>query len=493
MDTTSSTLTVIMAIHYTALEAGRPSHLGSGTWKLSRLKDVTVLFGRNGAGKSALLKALGGSDQTKRHLTAPERAGDITYQARHAQEEATGAGRAQFRMKNSMVDFRERAITRLNAFFVSRGFHDSDKKHLIEFEELMNRLLPEFVFTLKHTPPYFALHREGGSQVGGVEQMSSGEAEIFSLGIDLLTVCAMWKTEGQTECVLLIDEPDTHLHPDLHHHLADFLIKLVDQFNVQVLVATHSTTLLSALGHHGGDRTAIIYLNRNQVEYRAITFNESMRQMATCLGGHALMGPLFASPLLLVEGDDDYVVWSQATRSHVLRLAVIPCEGSRIDEFRKSLETIFGSIMTPSTPQPASAYVLKDRDDGNPVNHDQSQKFVKVIKLNCREVENLYLTSEVLSAMGHASWDAAKVAILEKAPEYASKKDALEGVANTSDRKFYDIKPVIAELQSILDPGKELWKTRLGRVLGKARPTGDLFDYLGADVVEAFWGSALSS
>lgn len=477
-----------MAIHYPNLEAGRPGHLGAGQWRLRSLRDITVLFGKNGAGKSALLKALYGADHSKRHLTAPERAGDFTYTPQHAQEEATGAARAGHRVKNLMPDFRQRAVARLNTFFTTKGFHQSDAFSNAEFEDLMNSLMPDFVFSLKRDSPFYDLHRQTGGNVQNVEQLSSGEAEIFSLGVDLLTICALWKTEGQTGGLLLIDEPDTHLHPDLHHHLADFLTKLVEVFGVQIIVATHSTTLLSALGHHGQEKTSIIYLNRSEEEFVAVTFDESLQRLATCLGGHALMGPLFAFPLLLVEGDDDYKIWAQAVRHHVLKLAVIPCGGEQIDQYHETLEKIFRSIRTPAVPQAASAFVLKDRDEGGPINHDQSANFVHVYKLQCHESENLYLAAEVLAALGISSWDDAKAKILAEAPRFGAKQALLEVVATTADRKAHDVKSVISQLQEILDPKSVPWQVRVGKVIGAARPTGELLDYLGQDVVTALWG-----
>ncbi len=53
------------------------------------------------------------------------------------------------------------------------------------------------------------------------------------------------------------------------------------------------------------------------------------------------MGPLFGSPILLVEGDDDYRIWSQVPRHHIVNLAVIPSNGDEIKHYQKTLESIF--------------------------------------------------------------------------------------------------------------------------------------------------------
>ena len=143
------------------------------------------------------------------------------------------------------------------------------------------------------------IRKASGEEIPDVARLSSGEAELFSLAVDVLTICAIWGLDGVGERILLIDEPDTHLHPDLQQHLAQFLLRVVDKYNVQMIVSTHSTTLLAALGHHGMDKTSVVYLGNSAVQQHARQFTEHLQEMATLLGGHALMGPLFGTPLLL--------------------------------------------------------------------------------------------------------------------------------------------------------------------------------------------------
>ena len=47
-----------MAIHKSEIEVSRPGFLGAGQWKLKQLNDITIIFGRNGSGKSQLLRNL---------------------------------------------------------------------------------------------------------------------------------------------------------------------------------------------------------------------------------------------------------------------------------------------------------------------------------------------------------------------------------------------------------------------------------------------------
>ena len=49
-----------------------------------------------------------------------------------------------------------------------------------------------------------------------------------------------WRKPG----IVLLDEPDAHLHSSVQAQLLDFLTELVDRFKLQVIVATHSKDLI---------------------------------------------------------------------------------------------------------------------------------------------------------------------------------------------------------------------------------------------------------
>lgn len=124
-----------------------------------------------------------------------------------------------------------------------------------ELERLMSEFLPDFQLRLVGEEPPFELTRIAtGELVGPVENLSSGEAEYLTVGLDIVLQSALWNLEERKAPILLIDEPDQHLHPDLQQRFGQLLVQVVDHFEVQVIVATHSTTLLSALGHHGGGK-----------------------------------------------------------------------------------------------------------------------------------------------------------------------------------------------------------------------------------------------
>ncbi|WP_447407574.1 AAA family ATPase, partial [Clostridium perfringens] len=47
--------------------------------------------------------------------------------------------------------------------------------------------------------------------------------------------------------LLLLDEPDSHLHPDNQGLLADSLIALVENLETKIIISTHSRHLVESL------------------------------------------------------------------------------------------------------------------------------------------------------------------------------------------------------------------------------------------------------
>ncbi|MFZ2150343.1 MAG: AAA family ATPase [Minisyncoccia bacterium] len=480
-----------MAKYFSDLNIVRPGYLGAEQWELKDLNEITVLFGKNGSGKSRLLRLLRDTDQSTYHYTSPERAGDITHDVGIMQEQLTAPSRAGRGRNNLSPTYRQESISRIQALFIKIGNVTSrgaaSPVNVQDIEDTLQILLPDFQFSITGQNPPFELKRiHNDDIVSSVNALSTGEAEILTLAIDLLTICAMWELENQTSRVLLIDEPDTHLHPDLQQHLANFLVKLLDKYKVQIVIATHSTTLLSALGYHGEEKTSVIYLNNSIKEQKAIKFNKALQELSTCLGGHALMGPLFGAPLLLVEGDDDNKIWSQIPRYHKVPLAVIPCSGSEeVKNYQKSLEKLFTSLRSDQS-NPVG-YALLDGDQSLPIADESNQQLnIKFIKLACRESENLFLSNEVLSSLGLNNWDEAKLKIKSESNKYGAKQTLLDS-CDSWNRKDDDLKDVIQQLSQILSPKNIPWTLRVAKCIGENKPSGELAEFLGDDVINTFW------
>lgn len=460
--------------------------LGGGVWTLNNMTELTILVGKNGSGKSVLLRSWRDQNQEGVHYVAPERTGEMDFQPQFIQQEMDVGNRRSGSTRNYVPDYRRRIIGRVQTYFMQRG---NTRGQVIapgnpdELESLLTSLTSDFSVTLKTGNPSYDLTRvRTDEKIGGVDQLSSGEAQLFTIGLDILTISAIWEIENRAQRILLIDEPDAHIHPDLQVRFAEFLLRVIDRFKLQVVVATHSMSLLAAAGQFGGDRTSVIFLQRTQHTFDAQKFDAARKEAATVLGGHVLMGPLFGAPLLLVEGDDDFRIWGQVPRHHVINLGVLPCNGDEIFKYQKSLERTLASI-SDAKAKPVG-YALLDGDKALPTPNPQSpQVFIRFIQLFCHEAENLYVTNEVL-----AQWNLTWIEALERLKNAAAAKPKLEIFASPAlDKRLVDLKGLMPYLVEVLDPKKVEWTLRVGAAIGNAKPSGELALFLGASVIDALW------
>ena len=68
-----------MAIHLNEIKINRPAHLGGGNWELKDLNNITIILGKNGSGKSVLLRTLRDQHKERSHYASPERGGEINF------------------------------------------------------------------------------------------------------------------------------------------------------------------------------------------------------------------------------------------------------------------------------------------------------------------------------------------------------------------------------------------------------------------------------
>lgn len=480
-----------MTLHHpylTEISVERHAALGGGQWTLTRLSPITIIFGKNGSGKSLLLRTLRDAAAQTRHYVVPERTGEIDYQPNYLQQQIDAQQRQQTSTRNFADQYRRHIVARIQAYFAARGNTRSDQLpgRPEELEAFLAQLLPDFVTELSGTrnPPLKITRAADEQVVPNIDSLSSGEAQLLTIALDILTIGAIWDIENRAERLMLVDEPDAHIHPDLQARFADFLVGVATRYKLQVLLATHSTSLLAALGQFAGAAASVIYFDRIKTGFRAEPFTEVMKELAGCLGGHALMGPLFGVPLLLVEGDDDYRIWSQVPRYHRVNFAVIPSNGDEIFKYQKTLERVLGSLRDPVA-EPAG-FALIDADKGKPVPNEHSpQDHVRFLQLSCHESENLYLSDEVLALIG-TTWIDARGKIAAEAGKFGGKEPMLRAVAD-ADRKSGDFKQVIQQIALILDPKQVSWTTRVAQTLGRSHPTGQLADFLGEDTVRSLW------
>lgn len=380
------------------------SHMGGGSLVFQNIDKVNIIFGPNGSGKSQVMRALSGERPDEYHLVSPERPGDFAYNPSYASEEETGATRQSTRMQNITLDYRQRVFSRLSVVLKVRGTLKvaPEDTHYDVVSEFLAVLFPEF--TIRYVGIQnkdFGIYRASGEEVTA-NSLSSGEADLISVGLDMVAICLLWKIKGIEQPVLFLDEPNVHLHPDLDTKLALGIQFLIDRFNVKFFISSHSTSLLSALIGVCGDEVRLFYMKRGPGEIRGNRPDSKLKTVAAIMGGSTVLGGVFGLKMILVEGEDDFEIWNQAVRSSSdLRLSIMPPSGGKSLQTsdRRVLTNLFGAMGNSNQ----LGYVLQDRDDrkGNPRN--SSDEKMPLILLGCREAENLTLCDEVLLELGYVS------------------------------------------------------------------------------------------
>jgi len=169
----------VLDVYFKEITVPKPNDLGGGNWNLSGLIAITTLFGKNGSGKSRLLRAWRDRDPKNSHYIIPERVGQLVFEPGFLTDETSSEGRRKRGLQNFLDTYRQRVVTRVQAYFMTRGAvrgktMPGDPSDL---EALLSTVLPDFDFTLcGSNPPYELSRRSAGQKVTDVNQLSSGEA-----------------------------------------------------------------------------------------------------------------------------------------------------------------------------------------------------------------------------------------------------------------------------------------------------------------------------
>jgi hypothetical protein len=206
------------SVYFDRVRVPRLGPLGGGEWDIANPLPITVLFGKNGSGKSLLLRGWRDLEIPGSHYVVPERTGALSFEPSYMQTEIDPQERRSQSMRNFLDGYRSRIISRIQAYFVARGSARGTELigDLANLEQLLTMLLPDFTLELVgKNPPYVLTRSDSRQIVGSVDELSTGEAQLLTLGLDVPTIAAIWDVQNASTCLLLLDEPDAHIHPDL--------------------------------------------------------------------------------------------------------------------------------------------------------------------------------------------------------------------------------------------------------------------------------------
>src|SRR6267378_3576345 len=317
-----------------------------GEIALRNLGRINIIIGKNGSGKSRLLRDLHNSRGAIQNLgvltyITPERGGVLSYEAGVENDLVRNPQNfKEQRITNQFFRFKEQTVAqyrklkdlvhaKMEKYFEQlKSGRDTALDPPMTFQSYvvkLNSLLDEI--ELRQAGATFQIFKKGTDREFRSSDISSGESELIALGIE----CLVFENELASDRlnILLLDEPDVHLHPDLQVRLMGFVRDQVERNDFCVIIATHSIAILGALGDYAHAHIAFMRSGDRQLTFEEI--GEVYKKILPVFGAHPLSNLFNEAPVLLVEGEDDERIWQQAVRTSSGKIRVYPCGCGGVD------------------------------------------------------------------------------------------------------------------------------------------------------------------
>lgn len=452
--------------------------------KLIRQARFTVLLGKNGAGKSTLLRQLANDLGNDVKYVSPERGGTLKYDPNVDNNIASNANWLRHtRQKNRFEQFREQSAAQFRSLemLILREIESKPEKRqdpAYTFDLILaqiNALLP--AIKLARSDKGFSIISKRNEPIAE-DSISSGEAELIALAIEVL----VYSRSSSPNKLLLLDEPDVHLHPDLQQRFVKFVESVAVEHDIRLVVATHSTAIIGAFAP-SADLQIIPVSAKNQVDFVDFRRTAVSEQVLPVFGAHPLSTTFNKSPVILVEGEDDRRVLDQIVRSSGGRYSFSPCVVGTVTamgEWEKWLNQFL-----PVLYDDPKAYSLRDLDDSQQTDMEDIGCVVR-IRLNCYAIENLLLTKHCLVGHGFGDEDAFKAELYKWSSNYSSHQfsDEVHQLAeNFSQRRTMKIKNIRNIIVALLGSNKP-WEVIVGQLIAAGAWANDA----DANSVQTFLG-----
>jgi len=374
----------------------------------TEIGNINILLGRNGAGKSRFLRKLDEAFTNDENVNAryisPERAGVFQRDGSVlTQMERNVTWLSQVRRKNQADNFKAASAHLLREVETAylRRLQDTpeirfdpSKDFRTDRLERINSLIPNIIIEQEGSNFVF---RSLSGELIAPDQISSGESESVSLAAEIMY---FFETLDFNKFnLLLLDEPDVHLHPDLQARLVYFLIQHLEDLSednrnsVAILIATHSTPLVSVFASSDIARIGTKKFEDDLVQFKLV--DENIKKAAPFFG-HPLSLTLSNDVMLILEGEDDERVWQQASRSSNCRINVFPVLAQSVD-VQGDMERFCETLLTAIYDHPI-AYSIRDGDGVI----EELEPIGPVIRfrLRCYAIENALVSDECLALLG---------------------------------------------------------------------------------------------
>lgn len=286
---------------------------------------------------------------------------------------------------------KETARRALLSYGAARNFRNIWYHYPEEFEEFKQMLSGSWA-GMEITPP--VVDADAGNVVLHMFCKENRiERELYWSGFGFQVWCQMLTAIVKNlKCnMLVVDEPDIYLHPDLQRRL----VHILDEIPCDVILATHSTEIISEVSPE-----SIVIVDKRKVKSVRIKSTNELPQIFFGLGSQLnpnLTQIAKTKKVLFVEGGDFKIISQIAKRVGEFGIAtrrditVVPLEGFRpqkVIDMKNGIEAVIGDEV--------SVGVILDRDyrsdeEIQQITNALNQKVKFAYILPVKEIENYVL------------------------------------------------------------------------------------------------------
>lgn len=243
-------------------------------------------------------------------------------------------------------------------------------------------------------------YRDDDGHVRQFSELSSGEREVVILTFDIVT-------QNPSDCLILIDEPEVHLHPELTFRLIKAL-KAIGESN-QYFLFTHSPDIIGNSLDTGVHfvRPKVRVPSGNQVvrvDDESIELFKSIPNIRETIGMVSV-----GKKLLFVEGNNtsiDRNVFATIAKDTKIDVAIVPSDScTNINNMALMCETLERGLFG------VELHMVRDRDGLAPdqITNFSSKSRGRLMFLPFYHIENAFLAPKAIAAV-------AKKILLSNAP-----------------------------------------------------------------------------
>ncbi len=223
---------------------------------------VVVIAGINGSGKTTLLEFIhyffNGEIRSENSFIADEK---FKYSLTDVQEylKEIGVSRTYYYKSGT---YENDSAKQIIIEYIDKIIYESDVKSSIAYQTLQDKLsgfFSEFNLQVQFNQLdrkkeiYFKNNSSGKILI---DELSSGEKELITKVFPLYI-------SDIKNCIILVDEPESSLHPNWQFEIMNIYRKIAEEKNCQIIIATHSPYIVASVPK---EQVRILVKEENQIK-----------------------------------------------------------------------------------------------------------------------------------------------------------------------------------------------------------------------------------